>query len=77
MWLGNLRLGVASQHLVDRTNDVEHLLLADQAVAVQVVESKDPLQLLLGGAPRDLGEDRQEVLIKNVKINIGFENLKV
>ena len=60
--LCDVGVGVAAQHLVDGADDVQHLLLADEPVAVQVVQPEDPLQLVLHRAPRYVGQDRQELL---------------
>lgn len=40
-------LCVPAHHLVDGVDDVQHLLLGDDAVAVDVVEREGPLQPLL------------------------------
>lgn len=60
--LGDVGRRVAAEHLVDRADHVEHLLPADEPVAVEVVQPEHPLELLLDGAPRDVRQDRQEFL---------------
>ena len=44
--LVDARVGEAAHHVVDGADDVQHLVTADVAVAVDVVEAEDPLQLL-------------------------------
>jgi hypothetical protein len=43
----------ASQHFVNARDDVYHFGFCDEAVSVQIVQAKHPLQLLLDAAPGD------------------------
>lgn len=40
-----------AEHVVDGVDDVEHLGLGDESVAVQVVKAENPLQLFLRRPP--------------------------
>lgn len=59
-----LWLGVTSKHLINRAYHVQHLLLTDQSVPVQIVETKDPLEFLLYRASGHFRQDSQEFLNK-------------
>jgi len=48
----HLGLGGLAEHVVDGVDDVEHLGLGDESVAVEVVQAENPLQLFLRRAPR-------------------------
>lgn len=58
----DLRVRVAAEHRVNRRDDIQHFCLRDEPIAIDVVQSKNPLQLLLDRASRYPGQDVQEVL---------------
>ena len=58
----NLRFRVASQHLVEGSDNVEHLILRNESVPIQIVQSKNPLELVLYRSPRHFGQARKEFL---------------
>lgn len=62
MWFVDLRLCVATKHLVDGTDNVQHFLLAYQTIAVQIVQSEHPLQLLLHRSSRHFRQYSKEFL---------------
>lgn len=51
-----------THHLVDGLDDGQHLLVADLAVAVNVVQLKGPVQLVLHLAPRRHRQRADELL---------------
>ena len=72
MRLRALRSSVTSKHLVNRTNYVEHFFLADKTIAVKIVKTKNPLELLFGRSSGYFGEDGQKFLWKKNVRSLGI-----
>ncbi|GBM41248.1 hypothetical protein AVEN_180543-1 [Araneus ventricosus] len=60
---GHCWISVVSQHVINGTHNIEHFLFGDVSVAVDVVQAKDPLQLVNDTTSRQDGEDVEELLL--------------
>ena len=63
-----------THHLVDRGDDLEHLLSGDVAVAVQVVHGEGPLQLLLELAARRYAQRTQKFAEIDAAVAVGIKS---
>ena len=54
-----------SHELMNRHHDIEHLLLGDVAVSIQVIQGECPLKLLVG-RPTKKGRKTHQHVLKNI-----------
>ena len=71
---GNWRWG--TYHLVDRFNNLEHLIVANLPVSVYVVQLESPIELVLHLAPARHAEGTNELLEVNRPGLVGVKDIK-
>lgn len=70
------QLDHTADHLVDGIDDRQHLLIRDLAVAVEVVQLKGPIQLILHAAARGDGQRADEFLEVDGAGAVAVEDVK-